>query len=288
MPTRDSKKKAPQKSAQDLNDSLSTSFRRLDTEKIYLTEQQVADISQQIESRNASKVKDEIRKTKNLNNSKLFSGNSLHGNITSKRAETTPGEENATQDEFESHEFESEQENIAPKKSITGVHPKCHDTMTGASEGKPLRKKKTCSTNQTTRKNQHHPSAEIQQLAQAIGMHERRQKTNFSRTNKMHKAPTATLPVFNGKTEKLDFFEDLFITSVEIYPHLTDGEKVKYIHSLLKTVALQTFDNIHFSRKETIDDVSTAYRRRFLGICKKQMANNDTRPKITKTTRLSR
>ena len=40
----------------------------------------------------------------------------------------------------------------------------------------------------------------------------------------MPKALTATLSVIDGKTEKVDLFEDLFNTSLKMYPHLTEEE----------------------------------------------------------------
>ena len=56
-------RKARQRSAQGLIDSSNTGFQRLDTEKINLTEEQIADLTQQIENKVVRKVKDEIRKT---------------------------------------------------------------------------------------------------------------------------------------------------------------------------------------------------------------------------------
>ena len=38
----------------------------------------------------------------------------------------------------------------------------------------------------------------------------------------MPKALTASLPVFDGKSEKFELFEDLFRNTIRMYPHLTE------------------------------------------------------------------
>ena len=90
MPIRASKRNSRQRNAQDLDFLPSTSFQRLDTEKNSHTEKQISEITQQFESRIASNVKDEIRKSKNtiLKALSFLSENSLEGNITSMSAET--------------------------------------------------------------------------------------------------------------------------------------------------------------------------------------------------------
>ena len=57
------KRKARQRSAEDLDDSFSTGFQILDTDKNDLTEKQIQDITQQIESKMARKVKNKMRRT---------------------------------------------------------------------------------------------------------------------------------------------------------------------------------------------------------------------------------
>ena len=41
----------------------------------------------------------------------------------------------------------------------------------------------------------------------------------------MPKALTASLPVFDGKSEKFELFEDLFRNNIKMYPHLTELQK---------------------------------------------------------------
>ena len=90
--SRESLKELRQKSTQNLDESLSTSFRRLDTEKNNLTDEQISKITEQIANKIAKNLKDEIWRTK-ITFSKALSSlskNSPYGDITSVSAETTP------------------------------------------------------------------------------------------------------------------------------------------------------------------------------------------------------
>ena len=65
----------------------------------------------------------------------------------------------------------------------------------------------------------------------------------------MPKALTASLPTFDGKSEKFELFEDLFRNNIKMYPHLTEIQKINYFHSLLRGDALQAFCNLKTRRK---------------------------------------
>ena len=52
------------------------------------------------------------------------------------------------------------------------------------------------------------------------------------------------MPTFDGKSEKIELFEDLFQTSLEFHNQLTDQVKMNYFHSLMCGDALQTFKDI--------------------------------------------
>ena len=62
------------------------------------------------------------------------------------------------------------------------------------------------------------------------------QPQTFPATNllPMPKALTASLPVFDGKSEKYELFEDIFRNNIKMYPHLTERQKINYFHSLLR------------------------------------------------------
>ena len=62
---------------------------------------------------------------------------------------------------------------------------------------------------------------------------------NWRSTNRltclpMPKALKASLPVFDGKSEKIELFEDLFRNNIKMYPYLTDKQIINYFHSLLR------------------------------------------------------
>ena len=79
----------------------------------------------------------------------------------------------------------------------------------------------------------------------------------------MPKALTASLPVFDGKSEKFELFEDLFRNNIKMYPHLTEIQKINYFHSLLRGNALQAYCNLDDTKKDKLEEVITAFKRRF-------------------------
>ena len=79
----------------------------------------------------------------------------------------------------------------------------------------------------------------------------------------MPKALTASLPVFDGKSEKFEFFEDLFRNNIKMYPHLSEIQKINYFHSLLQGNALQAYCNLDDAKKDNLEEVITAFKRRF-------------------------
>ena len=64
---------------------------------------------------------------------------------------------------------------------------------------------------------------------------------NDGTTLPMPKALTASLPTFDGKSEKFELFEDLFRNNIKMYPHLTEIQKINYFHSLLRGDAPRRF-----------------------------------------------
>ena len=86
---------------------------------------------------------------------------------------------------------------------------------------------------------------------------------NDSTVLPMPKALTASLPTFDGKSEKFELFEDLFRNNIKMYPHLTEIQKINYFHSLLRGDALQAFRNIEDSKTDSLDEIMTIFKRRF-------------------------
>ena len=79
----------------------------------------------------------------------------------------------------------------------------------------------------------------------------------------MPKTLTASLPTFDGKSEKFELFEDLFRNNIKMYPHLTEIQKINYFHSLLRGDTLQAFCNIEDSKKDSLDEIMTIFKRQF-------------------------
>ena len=65
----------------------------------------------------------------------------------------------------------------------------------------------------------------------------------------MPKALTASLPTFDGKSEKFELFEDLFRNNIKMYPHLTEIQKINYFHSLLQETPYKHFATLKTPRK---------------------------------------
>ena len=79
----------------------------------------------------------------------------------------------------------------------------------------------------------------------------------------MQKALTASLPVFDGKSEKFELFDGLFRNNIKMYPHLTEIQKINYFHSLLGGNALQAYCKLEDAKKDNLEEVITAIKRRF-------------------------
>ena len=59
----------------------------------------------------------------------------------------------------------------------------------------------------------------------------------------------ASLPVFDGKSEKFQLFKDLFRNNIKMYSHITEIQKIFYFHSLLRGNTLQAFFNFGDTKK---------------------------------------
>ena len=87
---------------------------------------------------------------------------------------------------------------------------------------------------------------------------------NNSRNSKLPKSLTTTVPTFDGKSEKIELFEDLFPTSLKIHNQLTEKVKKNYFHSLMRGDALQTFKNITSPKRENLGEILTVFRRKYV------------------------
>ena len=87
---------------------------------------------------------------------------------------------------------------------------------------------------------------------------------NISRTLKLPKFLTTTMPSFDGKSVKFELFEDLFQTSFKIHNQLTEEDKMNYFQSLMRGDALQTFKNITSPNRENLGENPTVFRRKYV------------------------
>ena len=131
---------------------------------------------------------------------------------------------------------------------VTGVHEEviyCSHSTTSRKQ------KKNRSTSQQQFRSENTPATieldhvllALQQLANnkiSSNLH-----NSINRVSKVPKSLTTTMPTFDGKSEKFEFFEDLSQTSLKIHNQLTEDDRINYIYSLMSGDALQTFKNIN-------------------------------------------
>ena len=72
------------------------------------------------------------------------------------------------------------------------------------------------------------------------------------------------MPTFDGKSEKFELFEDLLQTSLKIHNQLTEEDKINYFHSRMRGDALQTFKNITSPNRESLGEILTVFRRKYV------------------------
>ena len=70
------------------------------------------------------------------------------------------------------------------------------------------------------------------------------------------------MPTFDGKSEKLELFEDIFQTSLKIHIQLTEDDRINYFHSLMWGDALQTFKNNNGQTRENLEEIIAVFQRK--------------------------
>ena len=79
----------------------------------------------------------------------------------------------------------------------------------------------------------------------------------------MPKALTASIPVFVGKPKNSNCSKTYSQNKIRKYPHLTEIQKINYFHPLLRGNALQAYCNLEDAKKDNLEEVITAFKRRF-------------------------
>ena len=85
---------------------------------------------------------------------------------------------------------------------------------------------------------------------------------NKNRVSKLPKSLTTTMPTFDGKSEKIDLFKDLFQTSLKIHNEIIENDRMNYFFSLMRGHALQTFKNINGPTRENLVEFLAVFRRK--------------------------
>ena len=100
--------------------------------------------------------------------------------------------------------------------------------------------------NQQTPRNQNSDTNNsINRLADAIAGIANRQRPQAAT---MLKSLSTDTLLFDGKTKKIELFEDFFHTMLKMQPEMTKAMKINHFHAHLRKEALETFRNISESK----------------------------------------
>ena len=150
---------------------------------------------------------------------------------------------------------------------FTGVHEEVKHCSPSTSSGKQKKKR---STSQPQIRRENTPAtveadqilSALQQLAKnnnSASFHD-----NINRISKLPKSVTTRMPTFDGKSEKIELFGDLFQTSLQIHSQLTENDRINYFHSLMRGDALQNFKNNIGPTRENLGDIPANFRRKYV------------------------
>ena len=176
------------------------------------------------------------------------------GHLISREAENYPHMVTGVQEEIRQYPHmatETQEEN-----------PYC-STSTSSGKQKNVRctsQPKFCSENTPPTNEMEQILLALQQLA--TNSNSANFNNNFSTMSKLPKSFTTTMPTFDGKSEKSELFEDLFHTNMKIHNLLTEEDKIKHFHCLMRGDAMQTFKNITSPNRENLGEILTKFRRK--------------------------
>ena len=158
-------------------------------------------------------------------------------------------------------------EQIGNCQDMAGVHEEVTYCSPSTSSGK---QKKNRSTSQPHFRNETTPvTIEADEILLALQQLANNNKSaNFhniiNRISKLPKSLNTTIPMFDGKSEKFELYEDLFQASLKIYLQLTEDDRINYFHSLMKGDALQTFTNINGPTRKNLGEILGVFRRKYV------------------------
>ena len=150
---------------------------------------------------------------------------------------------------------------------VTGDHEEVTYCSPSTSSGK---QKKNRSTSQPQFRSENTPATieadqillALQQLA--INNNSANFHNNINRLSKLPKSITTTMPTFDGNSEKFELFKDLFQTSLKMHNQLTEDDRIRYFHSLMRGDALQNFKNNNGPTRENLEEILAVFRRKYV------------------------
>ena len=83
-----------------------------------------------------------------------------------------------------------------------------------------------------------------------------------NRISKLPKSLTATMPTFDGKSEKFELLEDLFRASFKFHNQPTEENRINYFHFLKHCDALQTLKIITSLHRVSLGEILTVFHRK--------------------------
>ena len=158
-------------------------------------------------------------------------------------------------------------EQIGNCHDMTGVHEEVSYCSPSTSSGK---QKKNRSTSQPQLRSENTPTTiEADQFLFAFQQSANNNNSakfhnNINRISKLPKSLTTTMPTFDGKSEKLELFEDLSPRSLKILNQLTQDDRINYFHSLMRGDALQIFKNNNGPTREKLGEILAVFRRKYV------------------------
>ena len=244
MPEKSQKRKLRSDQSSSLGNTETAS--QASDENTCLTEQDFSDISNKIENRISKRLRDaEFGQRKILR---------LIENLTSK----VDGLSNpATEPSSSILHHDVEPELVGNPELINNFRNVSSNMVTGVSANQHEHHQRSSSLPPP---NQRYPDDIIDKLLQSL----QTATTHNSGVPRLPKAMSTTMPTFDGKTDKFEHFEDLFQTSLKVYPNITEEEKIHYFHSLLRGEALQTFRNMTEATREHLNNILAGFRRRYV------------------------
>ena len=81
---------------------------------------------------------------------------------------------------------------------------------------------------------------------------------------RLPKALSTFMTTFNGPNDKFEHFRDLFMTSLKVYPNISEEEQIHNFHSLLRDEALQAYRNTTDTNRASLEDIIATFRRRYV------------------------